>query len=235
MNELTTTTESSTPQVFNGTPAQIVEQAAEVARALVDVVKQQGLSENIGGGTREYVRVEGWQTLGALVGVTPREDFVKELPDGGYEAKVSLVNVKTERVIASGSALCGADERSWASRPKFARRSMAITRAQGKAYRLAFGWIMHMAGYSATPHEEMADAREVPIVRHTAPFTTETTPPVDTAYNPDIHDHKKQLLQLFDKYGLTSDPVKMVELSGDFAVRGVLLSDLDKEVQNACY
>ena len=35
--------------------------------------------------------------------------------------------------------------------------SMAQTRALGKAYRMALGWIMKMAGYEATPAEEMPD------------------------------------------------------------------------------
>jgi hypothetical protein len=32
---------------------------------------------------------------------------------------------------------------------------MAVTRATGKAYRLAFSWIMNLAGYEVTPAEEM--------------------------------------------------------------------------------
>lgn len=45
-----------------------------------------------------------------------------------------------------------------ANRPRFARRSMALTRATGKACRLALSWIMALAGYQSCPAEEMEGA-----------------------------------------------------------------------------
>jgi len=75
--------------------------------------------------------------------------------DGTYEATVSLIRVNDGAVIGRGSAICGMDEDTWATRPNYARRSMAITRATGKAYRLGFSWIMTLAGYEPTPAEEM--------------------------------------------------------------------------------
>lgn len=39
-------------------------------------------------------------------------------------------------------------------------RSMAVTRATGKAFRLGFSWVMVMAGYSPTPAEEMPPENE---------------------------------------------------------------------------
>jgi hypothetical protein len=47
------------------------------------------------------------------------------------------------------------DENLWAKRPTYARRSMAITRATGKAFRLGFSWVITLAGYNPTPAEEM--------------------------------------------------------------------------------
>ena len=38
---------------------------------------------------------------------------------------------------------------------------MAQTRAIGKAYRNVIGWVMKLAGYEATPSEEMAKMGEV--------------------------------------------------------------------------
>jgi hypothetical protein len=46
-------------------------------------------------------------------------------------------------------------KQTWGSRPKYARRSMAVTRATGKAFRISFSWIMSLAGYATTPAEEM--------------------------------------------------------------------------------
>lgn len=94
-----------------------------------------------------------------------------------YVAKMALVRTSDQQVVTSASAECGGpDERSWHWRPKYEwsgpqndrqkklvgetpvsgsqRRSMAITRATGKCSRLAFSWVMTLAGYSTTPAEE---------------------------------------------------------------------------------
>ena len=47
------------------------------------------------------------------------------------------------------------DETKWAKGPDYARRSMAATRATSKACRLAFSWVMVLAGFQPTPAEEM--------------------------------------------------------------------------------
>lgn len=138
--------------IFNQSPKETIEYATEIANTLKEVILKQGLSLLIQG--KQHVRVEGWLTLGTLLGITPVEEWVHELPDFSYEAKVNLVNQKGV-VIAGASALCGIDERRWKSAEKYARRSMAITRATAKAYRLAFGWVMALAGYDATPAEEV--------------------------------------------------------------------------------
>ena len=52
---------------------------------------------------------------------------------------------------------CGRDEPDWMKRPAFQRRSMAVTRATGKAARLAFSWIMVLAGFQACPAEEIIE------------------------------------------------------------------------------
>ena len=69
--------------------------------------------------------------------------------------------------IGRASAECGSPDELdrhgkpvWSSRPRYARRSMAQTRATGKACRLAFSWIMALAGYEPTPAEEMPDTRQ---------------------------------------------------------------------------
>lgn len=134
-------------------PRQMVSQAAEVATILADIIEKQGLSVKIGGG--KHVKLEGWATLGTLLGILPREKLVTELPDGSYEAYVELFSIGTGQIVGQGSGLCGTEEAKWKTAPRFSRRSMAITRATGKAYRLGFGWIMALSGYSPTPAEEM--------------------------------------------------------------------------------
>jgi len=139
-------------------PLAVIGQATEIATHLADIVEQRKLYTNIGG--KKHVRVEGWTTLGAMLGVLPREVAVSSVPAdeftaGGYEAIVELVRAGDGAVIGRASAICTRDERNWGNRPDYAVRSMAVTRATGKAFRLGFSWIMTLAGYEPTPAEEM--------------------------------------------------------------------------------
>ncbi|MBK8185704.1 MAG: hypothetical protein IPK63_23540 [Candidatus Competibacteraceae bacterium] len=147
-----------------GSPAALVQGAREMANALADVIEHQKLAKDIQG--RKYVKVEGWTTLGVMLGVVPREVQTTE-QDGIYTATIELVRIVDQGVISRASAECGSDDELdrygkpvWSSRPRYARRSMAQTRATGKACRLAFSWIMSLAGYEPTPAEEMPDKQQ---------------------------------------------------------------------------
>ncbi len=133
-------------------PMQLVETGTQIADALAPIVEKQKLYTMVGKG--KHVNVEGWTTMGAMLGITPRERDVKYI-DGEYEAYVELVSLRTGMIVGGASAICGKSDPTWAGRPRNAQRSMAITRATGKAYRLGYSWIMKLAGYEATPAEEM--------------------------------------------------------------------------------
>jgi len=135
------------------TPQEMVQQASEMAGVLKDIIAKRRLYTNIRG--KAHVRCEGWTTLIAMLGIIPREVSSIELEDGSYEAVVELVRIKDQAVIGRASAVCGMDEATWKTRAKYARKSMAATRATGKACRLSFSWIMELAGYEVTPAEEM--------------------------------------------------------------------------------
>jgi len=60
------------------------------------------------------------------------------------------------QVVGAAEAECLRDERNWSDRDDFALRSMAQTRATSKALRLPLGFVVTMAGYDATPLEEMS-------------------------------------------------------------------------------
>jgi hypothetical protein len=137
-------------------PAEALEQAAEIAKVLKGVITQQGLAVEIS--RREYVRVEGWTTLAAMLGVTPHELSNTESEDG-YTAVVAMARCIDGREISRASAECRFDEDNWRDAPAYAVRSMAATRATSKACRLAFSWIMVLAGYEATPAEEMSGVK----------------------------------------------------------------------------
>jgi len=135
-------------------PQALVQGASAIANELANVIKQQKLSVNIQGG--HYVRCEGWTTLATLMGVMPREVETIQQEDGVYISTIELIRMENGQVLTRASAECGHDK-PWNQRPHYARRSMAQTRATGKACRMAFSWIMSLAGYSATPYEEVQD------------------------------------------------------------------------------
>jgi hypothetical protein len=146
-------------KLFNAKPQEMIENAAEYARVLAAVIEKQKLY-TVMQGNKKHVNIEGWTTLGTMLGFLPREVSVVEHEDGTFEAVVQLYNLQTGQIVGQASSICGADEKTWSNRPKYARRSMAITRATGKAYRLGFGWVMALAGYSPTPEEEMPEEKK---------------------------------------------------------------------------
>ena len=153
------------------TPEAEIANATKIATVLNDIIDSKKLFSYISG--KKHVAVEGWTTLAALRGCTPRERSNELDPDrkGVYVATVELVNAQG-RVIGVASAECGdPDEKDrkgipvWASRPSYARRSMANTRATSKVCRQVFSWIMVLAGYAATPAEEMTKEEGKPATK----------------------------------------------------------------------
>ena len=135
-------------------PKAVIQQATREANELARVIEDRKLYSNISG--RKYVRVEGWTTLAVMRGCLAREVETTDQPDGRYIAVVELVRLTDGAVLTRASAECGgADEPTWQNRPPYARRSMAQTRAAGKACRIAFSWVMALTGYETTPAEEM--------------------------------------------------------------------------------
>ena len=139
--------------------AALVSGAAELAGQLAIIINKQNLATVIKG--KRFVNVEGWTTLATMLGVTAREVCTVE-QEGIYIATVELVRMSDGACISRASAECGSPDELdkygkpiWSNRPRYARRSMAQTRATGKACRLAFSWIMSLAGYEPTPAEEM--------------------------------------------------------------------------------
>jgi hypothetical protein len=140
-------------------PVEVVARASKVADALKGVLDRQGLTANIQG--KRHVLVEGWTTLGAMVGVTAVPMWTRPLdgaaPDGksfGFEARVEARTLDG-RVIGAAEAMCTRSEGRWRTADDYAIRSMAQTRATSKALRGPLGFVVTLAGYQATPAEEM--------------------------------------------------------------------------------
>lgn len=139
--------------LFDLEPKQQVQKATEIANALADIIEKQKLYTVIQG--KKHVKVDGWALMGTFLGILPREKSVTRLEDGSYEAQVELIKAMDGSILGGASSICSVTEKRWGASEDYARRSMAITRATGKAYRLAFSWIIALAGYSPTPAEEM--------------------------------------------------------------------------------
>ena len=145
-------------------PDMLIQRATEYATKLAAIINKQKLYSVIkpkNGKARKYVWCEGWTTLGALLGVVPVEDYCRELADNkGYEARVNLVRTSDGMVVGAASAEVRFAESKWRGRDSYALRSMSLTRATSKAFRLSFSWIMKLAGYEVLPAEEMEDGWE---------------------------------------------------------------------------
>ncbi len=134
-------------------PDEALARATGIATALQKVLKQAKLTVNIGRNARPYVLAEGWTCLGSLVGVFPRTVWTRQL-ENGWEARVDAVT-RDGAVVGSAESQCTRAERIWAGRDDFALRSMAQTRAMSKALRMPLGFIVVLAGFEATPADEM--------------------------------------------------------------------------------
>lgn len=175
-------------------PRALLVSATELAKPLAEVIRSQKLSVAIRG--KEFVRVEGWTTLAVMCGCTPREVSTEATPDGVYIATIELVNINTGVIIGRASAECGGPtDQMWAARPAFARRSMAQTRATGKACRLAFSWIMVLAGYEPGTAEEQPEFGQ-PQQQPQRTYQRPQQQPRPEVVNPNVKDEKPAAKEL---------------------------------------
>lgn len=149
-------------QVVQLSPGNEVKFAQEAAQVLMDIVKKNKLSVNLGG-KKEHIMFEGWATVARFYGCTIKANDVRPIgevnADGQYQGftahAVVLNNVGRE--IGGATSACMRDEKNWRNRDNYALMSMAQTRAGAKAARMVFSWVVVLAGYSPTPYEEMPE------------------------------------------------------------------------------
>jgi len=112
---------------------------------------------------KAYVQVAGATLLANAMGYTVREVEVKRVDFGGgisgWEATAEILDLDTGIIIGRGSGIVTDDEKPWGSRPQFARRAMASTRAAGRALRLSLGHLFCYLGdkVATTTAEEMPE------------------------------------------------------------------------------
>ena len=110
---------------------------------------------------KKYVQVEGWQAIANTFGCVASAKNVERI-EGGFRATGQVIRLTDGKVLAEAEGFVGDDEKTWASRPVFARRAMAQTRAMSRACRSAFAFVVTLmdAGLETTPAEEMTHVED---------------------------------------------------------------------------
>jgi len=151
------------------TPLAQMQRAKAIAKEIASTVSH--LIVNIQG--RQYPTVAWWQAVGWAFNVTSTEvEVVKQVTDDGsieYMAVVAIVRIDTGETVSRGSAIASSAERAPWGRSAFSVRSMAITRATGRAYRHGCAIIPHLLKIESTPAEEMPIESAQPEARALPP------------------------------------------------------------------
>ncbi len=140
-------------------PKDVVNAAAEQAKALMDIVDQKKLYKQVE--DNKYLKVEAWQLMAAFNNAHFITEYTKPIYEGdkiiAYEAKVNLI--KDGEILSSGIMACGLEEFVTQGKAGYAKhiaaQSMAQTRGESKAGRMVYSHIAVLAGYQPTPAEEM--------------------------------------------------------------------------------
>lgn len=145
-------------QQLTAMPKVVLEQAMLAAKALQEVISKKKKPVMFNG--EQYLEFEDWQTVARFYGYTVQVRETKPVEFGsikGFEAFADVLMVRTGQIVSSAESMCMSDEPNWAKKPLFQLRSMAQTRACAKAFRNVLAWVVVLAGYRATPAEEMSD------------------------------------------------------------------------------
>ena len=151
------------------TPLAQMQKAKAIAKEIAATVGH--LIVNIQG--RQYPTVAWWQAVGWAFNVTSTEvEVTKQATEDGsveYMAVVAIVRIDTGETVSRGSAIASSAERAPWGRAAFSVRSMAITRATGRAYRHGCAIIPHLLKIESTPAEEMPIESAQPEARALPP------------------------------------------------------------------
>lgn len=203
-------------------PRDVIVMASNVARELVNIIDQQKLFKVISG--RKYVFVDGWEVLGGMLGLHAEEESSTKREDGAWEATVRIVRNSDGAIMGRGSAICAMDE-EWGDRKEYMRKSMATTRATGKAYRICLSWIMRLAGYEATPAEEMGDEAQDKLANQNSIPAKPST----------VEKQKEALVRYCHKVGITGSELAEGMKKNNMSVTSTKWEDLFKLMDTLAY
>jgi hypothetical protein len=154
--------------IQNNNPMENIRQSTDVAGACKEIVSKTAIKIQ----NKKYVPVEGWMSIATAHGCVLSASDVKQI-EGGISARGIVRRVSDGLIIGEAEGFVGDDEKTWASRPLFARRAMAQTRAMSRAARSVFAHVVVLmdAGLETTPMEEMEH------LAHVQPVTQPVTQP----------------------------------------------------------
>jgi len=191
--------------LFSRSPKKAFEEMRELVQLMSGQCTGSQFIADIAG--KQYPKVEWWTMLGATLGVFPVVIYSRKLDREGETTYESRVEVRLgDRVVAAGEALCSDKEPNWADAPEYAIKSMSITRATGKAYRIPLSFIAVMAGLAPTNAEEMYSVELPHESERPRPVTPRQIEYIaylcDQIYDKDSKRHME--LHLVAKYGINS-------------------------------
>lgn len=169
-------------------PDVVLAEARRAAVALADVVKNKNKPVVFNG--EQYLEFEDWQTVARFYGLTARVTRTSPIEmagAAGFEAQAEALVIGTGQVVSAAEAMCMNDEPNWSKKPLFQLRSMAQTRACAKALRNVLAWVVVLAGYKATPAEEMTGQERGHRGQQSAP-QAEAAPPSGESYVQKLKD-----------------------------------------------
>jgi hypothetical protein len=228
------------------TGKEVIASATEWANALMAVVEDRKLYATIG--KKKHLVAEAWETIGAFDRVAVDVAFVNPLQDSedktnGYQAKVNLL--KDGVIISSGIMSCGFEEFPCRGKQGMAKHRAAMSAAQtwamAKAYRMKYSYVAVLAGFDATPAEEMRQEAPTPqptnrraeraAQRSNGQHTPAAPAAADAGSDDAVTQVFKNLGEFYTavrvKWGKREDVVK---LGGRDAVREALGYESDDEI-----
>lgn len=141
------------PQLLDALrPAERVALLAEISNVVQDVIAKQGWFKQIG--PKKHIYIQGWTFIGGLGGCSVKTTHTEKI-DGGYKAHAVVVRVDTGIEVGAADQVCMTNEAKWKGKDEYALIGMASTRACSRALSTVFRHVVELAGYSATPAEEM--------------------------------------------------------------------------------
>ena len=106
-----------------------------------------------------HIMIEAWQFAGFLCQLRGGSSGFDLIPDASVERYKTWAEIVDAdgNIVANAESMCDRSEKNWKTTSSYAVASMGVTRAQGKAWRMVLGFLPLMAGFSATPWEEMVN------------------------------------------------------------------------------